>query len=508
MFGNKKQEADVTAVDSGSDHNDPLANTGKSQWQRIWPVLVCGGGLFSDGYINNVIGSVSTILSRIYGDQYTKSSALQNVSSIAFAGTVVGQLIFGYTSDKWSRKNSLLVSTVLLALFAGLAASSYGYKGSTSGMFQALVAWRFLVGIGIGGEYPAGSVAASEATGELKSGRRHRWFILATNCAIDVGFVTGAFVPYLVVVATTEKHLRAAWRIMLGLGVVCPIILLFARTKLKEPEEFKKESMKYVKIPYKHVIAFYWPRLLVVSAIWFMYDFSTYSFGIYSSSILANIFDSTTSPLSTALGWNVIINLFYLPGAIFGSFLSDWVGPKYALTIGVELQAIFGFIMASAYNTFAEPKNVGAFVVIYGLFLSLGEVGPGDNIGLLASKTCATGVRGQYYGIAASVGKIGAFVGTWVFPELEKINGGSAAAKLQYPFYLSSAMCVFTGLIAFFFLPNVGQDTITTEDIRFRAYLESRGWDTNQLGMIKGESIESRAVIHQDNRDNASDEKL
>jgi hypothetical protein len=32
-------------------------------------------------------------------------------------------------------------------------------------------------------------------------------------------------------------------------------------------------------------------------------------------------------------------------------------------------------------------------VVVYGIFLALGEFGPGDNIGLIASKTCATGIR-------------------------------------------------------------------------------------------------------------------
>ncbi len=52
-FGNK--EAPVTGVDSGSDiQNDPLANINKSRWERLWPVLACGAGLFSDGYINNV----------------------------------------------------------------------------------------------------------------------------------------------------------------------------------------------------------------------------------------------------------------------------------------------------------------------------------------------------------------------------------------------------------------------------------------------------------------------
>lgn len=166
------------------------------------------------------------MLGKIYGDRYTGSSAQKNISAITFAGTVLGQLVFGYTSDKWSRKNSLLLSTVILIVFTALAAGSYGAGGSVQGMFAALTAYRFLVGIGIGGEYPAGSVACSEATGELKTGTRNRWFILFTNVMIDWGFVIGAFVPYILVVICTSDHLRAAWRISLGLGVLPPMILL------------------------------------------------------------------------------------------------------------------------------------------------------------------------------------------------------------------------------------------------------------------------------------------
>jgi len=139
-----------------------------------------------------------------------------------------------------SRKGSLLVSTIILAVFAALGAGAYGYHGSTQGMFAALTAYRFLVGIGIGGEYPAGSVACSESTGELRKGTRNRWFIMFTNVMIDWGFVVGAFVPYLLVVICTDKHLRAAWRISLGLGVIPPMALLWLRIKLQEPEEFKK----------------------------------------------------------------------------------------------------------------------------------------------------------------------------------------------------------------------------------------------------------------------------
>ena len=129
------------------------------------------------------------MLGKLYGDAYTNSTAAQNVSSIVFAGTVVGMLGFGYTSDHWSRKWSLMISTIILFIFAALGAGSYGAGGNIGGMFAALTAYRFFLGVGIGGEYPAGSVGAAENTGELKHGHRNRWFIMFTNFQIDAGFV-------------------------------------------------------------------------------------------------------------------------------------------------------------------------------------------------------------------------------------------------------------------------------------------------------------------------------
>lgn len=171
--------------------------------------------------------------------------------------------------------------------------------------------------------------------------------------------------------------------------------------------------------------------------------------------------------------------MFYLPGSIIGSFVSDKLGPKYTLVLGVTVQAVVGFIMAGVYAQIS--KQIATFAVVYGIFLSFGELGPGNNIGLLAAKTCATGVRGRYYGIAAAVGKIGAFIGTWVFPYIKKA-GGNEVESAQYPFWVASSLCILSAAIAFFFVPDIGQDTITHEDLRFRTYLESQGWDTTQLG--------------------------
>jgi hypothetical protein len=100
------------------------------------------------------------MLSRIYPKAYTSSSAQANVASITFAGTVVGMLFFGYTSDHFSRKWSLFASTIIIILFAALGTGSYGAGGSPTGLLAALVAYRFFLGIG---EYlPHRLIAACE----------------------------------------------------------------------------------------------------------------------------------------------------------------------------------------------------------------------------------------------------------------------------------------------------------------------------------------------------------
>jgi hypothetical protein len=58
MFGKKKEVPETQVGDSGSDQqyvqNADSLGSEKSFSARLWPVIACGAGLFSDGYINNV----------------------------------------------------------------------------------------------------------------------------------------------------------------------------------------------------------------------------------------------------------------------------------------------------------------------------------------------------------------------------------------------------------------------------------------------------------------------
>lgn len=230
-----------------------------------------------------------------------------------------------------------------------------------------------------------------------------------------------------------------------------------------------------------------------MSLIWFIYDFSAYSFGIYATDILANLLGEE-APLWKSLAWNILINFFYMPGCLAGAFVADipWMGPKKTLFIGVVAQGIIGFIMAGCYPYLSKPENVAGFTVVYGVFLAFGEFGPGDNIGLLASKTCATGIRGQYYGLAAALGKVGAFAGSYALDAIQTAAGDDKIAAGRNPFFVASALAFLAaGLVCL--LPRVGQDTIDKEDVEFRAYLEKNGYDVSKMGLDGGKDDEQRA---------------
>jgi nitrate/nitrite transporter NarK len=138
--------------------------------------------------------------------------------------------------------------------------------------------------------------------------------------------------------------------------------------------------------------------------------------------------------------------------------------------------------------------------------LSFGEFGPGNCLGLLASKTSPTAVRGQFYGIAAAVGKIGAFVGTWAFPPMIKDFGGSDSTRGNTgPFWVGSALAVLSALITLVFIKPLNHDGMAEEDAKFREYLEAHGFDTSLMGLGETGSV---TAVEESGEEPEQDEKV
>ncbi|KAJ7911484.1 metabolite transporter [Mycena leptocephala] len=470
------------------------APTFKERLRGVSLIFACGTALFSDGYGNGVIGSVNTLLKRIYGADAFPQKYSTTLNSVVFVGTILGMLTFGWISDKVGRKFGMMSAAGIVAFFSALSAASAGAHHSVHGLLAMLITCRFFLGIGIGAEYPTGSVSCSEQTEgkAIAKNAQHRWFALATNCMIDLAWCVAAFVPLLMFWICGPNHLRAAWRLSLGLGFF-PAIAVFAwRWNIDEPDLYKKSSMKAIKIPYSLVLRKYGVQLAAISFTWFLYDFIVYPFGIYSSTVVDTITGGNSS-LTTVFGWNVVINLFYMPGTIIGAFIVDYLGPKYTMILGLLCQAFFGFIMSGLYSQL--KKHIAGFAVIYGIFLCFGELGPGNNLGLLASKSSPTAVRGQFYGVAAAIGKVGAFVGTWAFPPMIDAFGKHDPTKGDTgPFWVGSGLAILSALVTYFFIQPLDHDGMAKEDAEFRVYLEAHGFDTSGMGFLEGTETRSESI--------------
>jgi hypothetical protein len=91
------------------------------------------------------------------------------------------------------------------------------------------------------------------------------------------------------------------------------------------------------------------------------------------------------------------------------------------------------------------------------------------------------------------MGKIGAFAGSYALDSLTRNAGTDTVKAGEDPFWVASTLAIVAGLLAWFCLPNVGQDTINEEDIKFREYLAMNGYDVTKMG-LSNSSMEAITV--------------
>lgn len=120
------------------------------------------------------------------------------------------------------------------------------------------------------------------------------------------------------------------------------------------------------------------------------------------------------------------------------------------------------------------PGRFPAFVVLFGLFQCFLSVGPGNNNFLISSESFPTPIRGHFLGAAAAIGKVGAAVGTQVFP-LIAARFPTVIKGQQAIFLIGSAICVVGALVVWGLVPE-RRGQLEDEDVEFRRYLEAHGW--------------------------------
>lgn len=191
-------------------------------WGRFhWLVVVALGVTWIlDGLEVTLVGSLSGAIAQS-PDMQLSSAAVGGLGSSYVAGAVLGALLFGWLTDRLGRKR--LFTVTLIVYLAGTIASGLAWN------YAALLAFRFVTGMGIGGEY-----AAINATIQELVPARFRGF---TDLVINGSYWIGAALGAAGALAALDPQLvppAYGWRLAFILGGLLAATALALRRHIPE----------------------------------------------------------------------------------------------------------------------------------------------------------------------------------------------------------------------------------------------------------------------------------
>ncbi|KAL7747293.1 hypothetical protein RI367_007347 [Sorochytrium milnesiophthora] len=220
-------------------------------------IILSGIGFFTDAYDIFIINiAIPMIAFSWYFKESPQLSHTDNMPSATKSllkastqiGTLVGQLLFGYLSDRLGRKSMfgvVLAIMIVAAINSSLAADTHG--GIKIGFM--LILWRLILGVGIGGDYPISAVITSE----FALVNRRGMMIAAVFAMQGFGALLGSVLGIIVLVAM-KSHLQPpdpksvyvpnidnVWRLLFFLGIVPATIAMYWRLGMPETPRFSSE---------------------------------------------------------------------------------------------------------------------------------------------------------------------------------------------------------------------------------------------------------------------------
>jgi MFS family permease len=392
-------------------------------------VVVSGMGFFTDAYDLFVIGIASTLIKQ---EWHLSSDRLALLNATMLGAAFLGAVVFGRIADLIGRKRVYwLVAAIMVvaALGSALAPS-----------FWVLIGFRFLLGIGVGGDYPVSAVLMTEYANRKDRGR----LVGLVFSAQALGLIVGPLIALALLGAGTGNDV--AWRALLGLGAVPAAAVIYLRRKMPESPRYQAQVQGLGKDAADQLAAFSGSmvqgkadgadrrrmalrafltnrRFLVLlsgtAGSWLLLDYAYYGNTISTPQIIRLISPnaSTTATIAIQLA---IFAVAAVPGYILAIARMDRIGHRRLQLIGFAMMAVcFAVIgLVPGMTTAVLP-----FLLVYGISYFFTEFGPNVTTFVLPGELYPVSVRATGHGISAGVGKFGAFIGVFLFPVLQSSLG-------------------------------------------------------------------------------------
>ena len=174
--------------------------------------------------------AITEMLKNSGGEVTTKAIAeYTGYSTMIFMlGWAIGGLIFGVLGDRLGRAKTMLVTILVYSIFTGLSALSWDVLSFSI--------FRFLTGLGVGGEFAVGVSLVAEVIPDRARPYALGW----VQASSAIGNMTAALVGMSLGRLEESGYVGSAWRWMFVIGTLPAMLAILIRRRLEEPEAWKK----------------------------------------------------------------------------------------------------------------------------------------------------------------------------------------------------------------------------------------------------------------------------
>jgi MFS family permease len=353
-------------------------------------------------------------LTAIRAEFSLSAAAAGGLASVALLTSAVGGVAFGVLADRIGRARALVYSILIYSVFTALTA--------TARTLPELVLWRSLVGIGLGGEWAAGSVLVAETWPA-----EHRGKAIGL---MQSGWAIGYIMAALLASAILPHH---GWRLLFVVGIAPALLAAWIRRKVPEPEIWRQTRVGS-RLAVRELLRP--PNLRNAAAATTLATFLLFAYwGLFTwiPAYLASPLASGGAGMSIvrSSAWIVPMQVGAFLGYVLFGVLADRFGRRPVFLVFVVGAAV----LVPIYGRMAlEP------VVLMALGPLLGFFGHGyfSLFGAMLAELFPSSIRGTAQGFCYNVGRAVSALAPFVIGALADRAGIGSALTLTSAFFLAA----------------------------------------------------------------------
>jgi MFS family permease len=434
---------------------------------KVW--FLSAMGIFLDGFDLFIIGVAMPLINENWKPEPWQTGA---IGVAAVLGAALGAVTAGWLTDKFGRKKFYVADLAFCMLAAALTALSWD--------IYSLIAFRFILGVGIGADYPICASFISEFMPARIRGR----MIISGFCFQALGMLSAALAGLLIL--TLMPTSGEAWRLMLMIVVVPAAVVLIFRLGVpesprwlishrddthraagiihmlvpakkheiekilsSEKKEIQKSSGK--ELGYRELFtAKYLPRTVLAAVPWFLMDIATYGIGVFTPMIFKDTVESGNLSVMDAAfraaKEAAVVDAFLIAGFMLNLIFVERIGRIKLQTLGFAGMTA-GLLVLSAALSLPGGGAGNLHLVLAGfvIFNLTMNAGPNATTFMLPVELFPTKIRGSGHGFAAAAAKAGAAFGVFFLPVMQAFCG------VGNVMIIIAGVCVLAGVVTWIF---------------------------------------------------------